>query len=318
MIRIVKWNETFENAKTRKLMGLAWLQCPAGVDSAGYLSLMVYGVEGIMALGVFQAICQWSATCRPPIRGSLSRSDGKPLSMKQLAMILRMPEDVVTRSIELLMSEDVGWMEEKASVSDESASDPPVICQVSATDTPIVSVQGEERRGEESINNMGADLRKPEYIIPSKLNDPECLAASEKWFAFLASKGLQSKSPAGNEIAMEEWWRQMGRFSREDFLEAVSESIAAGRWNIRKDPAFGSKSRGPGRSSKEWIAVQKAVAQYPDDWEKRRDALGPEVFEALRRTGSSKIKGANDFELKSLGELFESHLKDVRESVGVA
>tara|TARA_R110000868_G_scaffold409597_1_gene695407 strand:- start:113 stop:514 length:402 start_codon:yes stop_codon:yes gene_type:complete len=126
MIRITKWNETFEVAKTRKLVHLCWINVPTGVDSSGYLALVSMGVPGITAFGVFLAICQWSATCRPIIRGSLARSDGKPLTVPQLAVILRMPVDVVAQSVDLLMSPDVGWLQsndhENANVLCQSAN----------------------------------------------------------------------------------------------------------------------------------------------------------------------------------------------------
>ena len=174
-----------------------------------------------------------------------------------------------------------------------------------------------EKRREE-INNIGGAERNPEYIIPGKLNDPECHAAAEKWFAFLASKGLDDKSPAGNEIALQEWWRQMARFGREDFLEAVSESIAAGRWNVTKSRVQAGPVKSSAKQSPDWIQARKGVSLYPDDWQKRQQFLGPEIFEALKRTGTAKVKAANDFELQSLGAIFESHLKDIREKVGAA
>lgn len=322
MLRIRAWNETFENAKTRKLMHLEWIFLPSGVDSAGYLELMGLGQEGIQAFAVFVAICQWSATCRPNIRGSCARSDGKPLSVRQLALVLRMPLDVVENAIKVLSSPDVGWIveddSENTNVFQQSANDPPVVCQPSANDPPVVSVQGREGKGRErkGITTEGA---KPEFVIPKKLDDPECRAAADKWFAYLDSKGLEEKSPVGNDIAMEEWWRVMARMSREDFLEAVSESIAAGRWNPKRDKqASNGKLNPKGRASPEWIQAQKAVSLHPTDWQKRLDMLGSQVFEALKRTGTAKVRDANSFELKDLEPIFESHLEDIRKEANGA
>jgi hypothetical protein len=153
MIRIHKWSETFETAKTRKLVHLSWLHCPAGVDSSGYIELMTRGVDGIQAFGVFLAICQWSATCPPLIRGSLARSDGKPLQTRQIASILRIPISVAETSIAILCEESVGWLvsddNENINEKPESATHPPVISQPPATNPPVVSVQGEERSGED-------------------------------------------------------------------------------------------------------------------------------------------------------------------------
>jgi len=166
-----------------------------------------------------------------------------------------------------------------------------------------------EEREKRLTTEAPSQERHQEHIIPKKLDDDECHAAAAKWFAYLNSKGLEDKNPDGNEIALEEWWRQMGKLSRADFLEAVSESIAGGRWNVTKSrSAHGRSSKA---QSEDWIEVQKAVKRFPDDWQKRKEMLGDARFEALKRLGSSKVADANDFELKSLEQIFESHLKDV-------
>lgn len=165
----------------------------------------------------------------------------------------------------------------------------------------------EERRGEESKTTGGPPS---EVLIPSKLNDPECLAAAEKWFDYLDSKGLQEKNPRWNEPQRQEWWMQMARLGREGFVEAVGQSIAAGLWNIRLDDRKLASSKK--RQSPEWIATIKAAHAFPEDWQKRKELLGDELFEALKRTGSRQVATANDFELQNLKDIFESHLKDIR------
>lgn len=134
MIRIRGWNETFENADTRKRQRLGWFHCPSGVDSSGYVELMSHGERGIRAFGVFQAICQWSATCLPVVRGSVARSDGTPLSARQIATVLRIPVEVIEDAIELLSSPSVGWI---INENKGSASAVPVRCQSGAGDLPV-------------------------------------------------------------------------------------------------------------------------------------------------------------------------------------
>jgi hypothetical protein len=153
MYRIAKWSETFENADTRKRARLGWFLTPSGNDSGGYVELMSRGQDGILAFAVFQAICQWSATCLPPVRGLCARSDGRPYSARQLATLIRMPEAVVETALELLSSPDVGWIEVEEpcentgemEICQSSASCLPPTCQLPADCVP----QGEgEGKGE--------------------------------------------------------------------------------------------------------------------------------------------------------------------------
>ena len=162
-----------------------------------------------------------------------------------------------------------------------------------------------------SLNNIGG--RAPENRIPDSLNDNQCLAAAEKWFDYLDSKQLHDKSPRGNEIALEAWWGQMAKFGRDGFLEAVEFSMSRGKWNVELQENQNGRARKA--EPKEWIEAVKAAKKFPDNWERRKQILDPDVFEALKLTGSKAVAFGNDFELKTLKELFESHLKDIRSGI---
>lgn len=170
-----------------------------------------------------------------------------------------------------------------------------------------------EKEKRRDLTTEGEPQRKLEHLIPSKLSDAECSAAAEKWFAYLASKGLEDKSPEGNEIALEEWWRQMAKFTRSDFLEAVSESIAGGRWNVTK-----SRQQANGSSKKDGypddlLLICTTCKQYPQDIPKRKEILGPKLFEIAKRLQIVNILDAigNDWKMKSLVQFYSQHLKDI-------
>jgi hypothetical protein len=156
--------------------------------------------------------------------------------------------------------------------------------------------------------------RAAENRIPESLNDAECIATAEKWFDYLDSKQLHDKSPRGNEIALEAWWGQMARFGRDKFLLAVEQSMASGRWNVELKDSFSSRTSKKSESS-DWIAAVKAARAQPTDWEKRKAMLTDDQYEALKRTGSKAVAFGNDFELKTLKDIFESHLKDIRSGI---
>jgi len=173
----------------------------------------------------------------------------------------------------------------------------------------VTKTRPEKRR--EEITTEG---RKSEHLIPKKLDDAECHAAAEKWFAYLASKGLEDKSPEGNEIALEEWWRQMAKLSRADFLEAVSESISAGRWNVKLTQARGdSKSKTNGRYPDDLLKICTVCKQHPQDPAKRREILGAKLHEISRRLDVQTILSAigDDWKMKSLNQFYGQHVKDL-------
>jgi hypothetical protein len=171
--------------------------------------------------------------------------------------------------------------------------------------------EGPEKRREEKNSINGG--RPAENRIPDSLNDPECHAAAARWFTYLDANGLELKNPKYNEPALQAWWCQMARLGRDKFLMAVEQSMAAMRWNVEiRESQAGRISKS---EPKEWIAAVKAAKAHPNDWEKRKEILPADVFEALKLTGSKAVAFGNDFELKTLKELFESHLKDVRNGI---
>lgn len=129
-MRIAKWNETFEDAKSRKLVSMRYLQMPLDINSNGYINLMACGEAGLKAYGVFLGICQLSAARRPEHRGKVCRSDGSPLSEKQLASHLRIALGNLSAALELLKSDDIAW------IIDDSGDGEQPACQPSVNDPP--------------------------------------------------------------------------------------------------------------------------------------------------------------------------------------
>ena len=216
MYRINKWAETFENADTRKRQRLGWFLCPSGNDSAGYLELMSYGPDGVAAFGVFLAICQWSATRGRHQRGDITRNDGRSMSVELLATTIRVPVEVVTKSLPLLCHPDVGWMvnentgetkqteQAEKAVPEKSASRLPVVCQSHPKDSPIVKGEGEgEGEGEASTDETGvfvsADKKPPA---------PFRAIASEYIAAFSGIVHITDKRKKAIQIRWNDpWWR---------------------------------------------------------------------------------------------------------------
>lgn len=125
-LTIHRWNEIFENADTRKRERLKYFHAPSGNDSRGYLSLVSRFPQdrAMMAFGVFQALCQLSATLGRSVRGSFKNSDGTPMDIQQLSALLRLQECHLSAALEVLTDKRVAWL---LWVGD--ADNLPTICQ---------------------------------------------------------------------------------------------------------------------------------------------------------------------------------------------
>lgn len=132
---ITRWSETFENADTRKRERLKSFHAPSGCESRGYLTLVSRFPQdkAMMAFGVFQALCQLSATLGKSIRGRFENTDRAPMDLQQLACLLRIEVCHLVAALEILTDSKVRW----CFWSGDSVN-LPIICH-----TPPGFVQGE-------------------------------------------------------------------------------------------------------------------------------------------------------------------------------
>ena len=127
MITINKWDETFEHAESRKRKALNWFACPVGLQSTGYIALSSMS-GGLEAFGVFQALCQLHATNEAKdvrLLGTISRSDGKPMSIEIVANILRIDKSTLKNALNILSSDDVNWISFKMGKKSEQIKNLP-------------------------------------------------------------------------------------------------------------------------------------------------------------------------------------------------
>jgi hypothetical protein len=194
---------------------------------------MSYGEDGIKAFAVFLAICQWSATCLPHVRGKLARSSGKPADERQIAASLRMPIEVVRRSLEILCHPEIGWIErigdsetiEKHRESTESASHLLPICQSSAGHLP----QG-EGEGEGEGKGKGKDRRASR---PDDISD-------EVWEAWI--KHRKTKKASVSDLVIDRM-RIEAEKAGVSLSEAMQESVLRGWTGFKADWVGDSKKK---------------------------------------------------------------------------
>lgn len=104
--RIRDWDKHFECNRTRRLKRMFWVPFPNSHDSEGYTELLDHR-QGAAHLGAWLACVQVASRCAP--RGTLVRHDGRPLSVRSLSRMTRIPEEILTPALERLVS--IGWIE---------------------------------------------------------------------------------------------------------------------------------------------------------------------------------------------------------------
>ena len=193
MFEINKWDDRFETAHTRKRQRLGWYLAPSGNDSKGYRKLMRSGKDGIIALGVFSALCQYTATLPKELRGKLCNSDSSPMDIEDISEITRMEVADIRHASGMLVA--CGWL---ALMDKGICHDVPPICHSSATSVPTLPKEKEKEKnqGEGEGEVMAKASPSKKFIKPTSsqvleygrtLTPP--FAESENFVDFYESKG---------------------------------------------------------------------------------------------------------------------------------
>jgi hypothetical protein len=165
--RIAKWNQTFENAESRRVSTLSWVAWPIKLDSAGYDSLIEeFGDDSPAMYGAWCALVCVAASCE--VRGTLADSKGRPYTIGRIARKAHMPEEAFERLIEWASTEDVAWLE--LADCPETAQGVPRECQEKKRP------RGEERRREDILPPSLPPLDEVEEIV---VDDDSWLAIAD-------------------------------------------------------------------------------------------------------------------------------------------
>lgn len=146
---IKDWNRIFENAESRKYKKLNWVPVPNKWDGLGFSRLRKH--KNFVA-----AYCGWSLivqiASKMPQRGILVTADGWELSPVDMADLTGCPEDIFSKTLEVLCAPEIGWIVRKNSenlpVSPEMSGESPG----TSGNTPVEQnrTEREQKEGEKS------------------------------------------------------------------------------------------------------------------------------------------------------------------------
>ena len=263
MIEINKWDETFENADTRKRQRLKFILAPSGVESRGLVNLLCHfdQKDALAAFGVFQMICQLSATLPANHRGKLVHSDGTPMTEDYLARLLRLDICHLSAAMKVLRDERVAWVLPDS----EKADLPPP-----ATNLPALCKDKDKDKDSKKDSKPMSD--KSDFEELWKLFPPSSRNRSSRkklMAAITAIRGAASIADLSVElekwVVCDMWTKEGGRFA-----------MAADRWvrdeKWRDDPEPEQTSQPTHRElkkQKEYAEPELVIPNLMEEYEKR-------------------------------------------------
>lgn len=134
LYQICRWDEVYENNKSRLIDQCSWCPIPNKQDGLGYGRILLDpDGQGAAIYGCFVSIVLMASKQPPKREGWLTdtgRKDGRPLDATAISIKTRMLSGLVETTLQRMCMEDVGWMR----VMDTSALQVPSKCPPSATE----------------------------------------------------------------------------------------------------------------------------------------------------------------------------------------
>ena len=236
MFTIINWSDKFETADTRKRQRLGWFLAPSGNDSKGYRQLMRQGKDGVLAYGIFMALCQYMATLPKESRGCFVNSDGSQMDFDDLSEVTRIKVADIRHATGTLVK--CGWLTlMNTAICQSSASHLPPICQSSPS-----FVKGEEEgegEGEEEVlcpKTDGSEILKAIWeiypAIGKRRSSKKQVAAEWKKIRSVDKPTVEKiTSSLRGWIACDEWQRDNNQA-----VQGVHLWIKNERWEDTPEP----------------------------------------------------------------------------------
>jgi uncharacterized phage protein (TIGR02220 family) len=108
LYRVRRWDEIYENNRSRELVSLDWIPVPNNHDGDGYTYMMSQR-RCVSYFAAWNWIIQVASKCEP--RGTLIRKTGKPHTAESMARLSRAPVSIFAPALEFFATGEIAWLE---------------------------------------------------------------------------------------------------------------------------------------------------------------------------------------------------------------
>lgn len=195
---VARWNELFENNRTRELKKLDWILLRNKQDGDGYTELLGH-TDGPALFGSWVAILQVASKCTP--RGQLIRDNMEPHTAQSLARMTRFPSALMARAMQVLVA--VRWL---TAVPYEF---PAGGCGIPAGECGKPPMKGREGKGIEGNRTEGNE----DGPITSAPTSKEGALSDDQWLSKLETQECYAALRVRAEFGKMQSWCEVNRKS---------------------------------------------------------------------------------------------------------
>jgi hypothetical protein len=269
---ISKWQENFENAKSRTVEQKSYGQYPLK-QGLGYCHLMLQK-DGVSIFGAFMALANIihskPAKKRQGYLTTTGDNTGYPLSFNDMAMLTRMPKKTIESAIRALISQPVGWiLKDTMKIPDGYRADTAIISEYEHIVCTVCTVSTVK-----DSSGTGLESGKAAVFSPASLdlpyNSPEF---KDAWEGLMEIR--RKKKAPQTERALKGILRKLSKLARdeEQAITLLDNAIQSGWRTVFPENKFTNKQD----SYKSEAEIEREKAE-----QQRR---GEEALQRLTREG---------------------------------
>lgn len=198
LYQIAKWNEIYENNRSRQVKDLSWVPIQNKMDGENFTQIMGHP-KGAMIFAGFILMVELASRCTP--RGCLVRGNGQPHDVRTMSAKCRCPDVWFSTAIDYLIA-NTDWLEvSEVAVAQEEASrrqepDAKVTSSCQAGDE-----EGKGKNGTEQKEKKGSG----EPFVPECLRTNEFESAWKDYIDYRRERKLKPLLPMSINLQFKEF-----------------------------------------------------------------------------------------------------------------
>lgn len=166
--KIANWDATFEVSQSKRCEVMKWIALPYNPSSYGFCALMERQ-DGAEIYGIFCMLALEASQSRT--RGDLTRGSREvPHDSRSLAVKLRVKEQKIKAAIQVLASNEIGWIEFEIIADEESQTLPGFDSELTPSPlyevAPTVQDKTEQNKTEQNETPQDMTSKEVEAVMP--------------------------------------------------------------------------------------------------------------------------------------------------------
>jgi hypothetical protein len=243
LLKIARWDDLYENSRTRDMKRMQWVPVPCKFDGDGYIELVTRHKNGPGHYAAWMALLLAAARCDP--RGTMLRSNGTPHDMATISAMTKIPKSLLEEALPRII--EIGWIVTETTSGAQDDCVNPTVCPQASHSLPANS----RARAPASVLSFhsvlffqGRGVRGEGTELPEVLDTDDFRQRLDAWLTYKHEKREDYK-PTGFQQMLTHAANMATRHGLSAITDAMTRAMANGWKGWDQDSIFKPDGKAP-------------------------------------------------------------------------